>query len=208
MTPQERKVMEMALEALESVWQYGSDTLSGPVKGQSDDRKWQRDGVLEMTNRAYRPVKVIKEALAQPELEPTYTSTQATNCAGCGEHKHTPLRIDAMGGYVCLTCIDKKLGSLLGEFGYEQSEQEPIGYVNEGETDRLIAQKQETIEGLNRDYDLLFAEHQLLLKKEWVGLTKEDIDSWELPDTPTVAEFAWFVEAKLKDKNTRGQANG
>ena len=65
-------------------------------------------------------------ALAQPEQEPTYTSTQATNCAGCGEHKHTPLRIDAMGGYVCLTCIDKKLGSLLGEFGYEQPEHEPV----------------------------------------------------------------------------------
>src|SRR5690606_25480464 len=48
----------------------------------------------------------------------TYASTQATTCAGCGEHKHTPLRIDAMGGYVCLTCIDQKLGGLLGEFGY------------------------------------------------------------------------------------------
>lgn len=49
----------------------------------------------------------------------TYASKQATTCACCGEHKHTPLRIDSMGGYVCLTCIDKKLGSLLGEFGYE-----------------------------------------------------------------------------------------
>lgn len=47
-----------------------------------------------------------------------YASKQATTCAGCGKHKHTPLRIDAMGGYVCLTCIDQKLGSLLGEFGY------------------------------------------------------------------------------------------
>lgn len=42
-----------------------------------------------------------------------YASKQATNCAQCGEHKHTPLRVDAMGGYVCLTCIDKKLGELL-----------------------------------------------------------------------------------------------
>ncbi|EMM5462825.1 hypothetical protein [Pseudomonas aeruginosa] len=42
----------------------------------------------------------------------TYASTQATNCAGCGEHKHTPLRVDWMGGYVCLTCIDKKLEEL------------------------------------------------------------------------------------------------
>lgn len=49
-----------------------------------------------------------------------YASTQATKCAECGEHKHTPLRIDAMGGYVCLTCIDHKLGSLLGEFGYPE----------------------------------------------------------------------------------------
>ena len=52
------------------------------------------------------------------QLPHTYASTQATKCAGCGQHKHTPLRIDAMGGYVCLTCIDQKLGSMLGEFGY------------------------------------------------------------------------------------------
>jgi hypothetical protein len=33
-----------------------------------------------------------------------------------------------------------------------------------GEAATKLQQKQETIEGLNRDYDLLFAEHQLLLK--------------------------------------------
>ena len=38
-------------------------------------------------------------------------------------------------------------------------------------------------------------------QRTWVGLNKEDIESWELPNTPTVAEFAWFVEAKLKEKN-------
>lgn len=42
-------------------------------------------------------------------LPKTYESTQATNCAVCGERKHTPLRRDEMGGYVCLTCIDKEL---------------------------------------------------------------------------------------------------
>ncbi|OJB35403.1 hypothetical protein [Burkholderia ubonensis] len=41
----------------------------------------------------------------------TYVSTQATNCAQCGQHNHTPLRIDWMGGYVCLTCIDRELES-------------------------------------------------------------------------------------------------
>ena len=39
----------------------------------------------------------------------SYASTQKTNCAGCGQIKHTPLRRDEMGGYVCLTCIDKAL---------------------------------------------------------------------------------------------------
>ncbi|ARL36038.1 hypothetical protein [Burkholderia pseudomallei] len=39
----------------------------------------------------------------------TYATKQATACASCGEYKHTPLRIDRMGGYVCLTCIDREL---------------------------------------------------------------------------------------------------
>ena len=108
MTTQEIKALELALEALENTTPTGFN--------------------METDKRFFAAIKAIKEALEQPEQEPTYTSTQATNCAGCGEHKHTPLRIDAMGGYVCLTCIDKKLGSLLGEFGYEQPEQEPVDW--------------------------------------------------------------------------------
>lgn len=67
-----------------------------------------------------------------------YASKQATTCASCGKHKHTPLRIDAMGGYVCLTCIDQKLGALMNEFGY-QSEQvgEVQGYALD--TDRVLS---------------------------------------------------------------------
>lgn len=34
---------------------------------------------------------------------------QATNCAVCGIRKHTPLRNDTMGGYVCMTCISEEL---------------------------------------------------------------------------------------------------
>ena len=90
-----------------------------------------------------------------------------------------------------------------------QPEQEPIGYVNKGETDRLIAQKQETIEGLNRDYDLLFAEHQLLLKKEWVDLTDDEIFKIYIAVTGEVYKshktYAHAIDAKLKEKNTRGQ---
>ena len=40
---------------------------------------------------------------------------QATRCAGCGLRKHTPLRVDGMGGYVCLTCIDTRLHELLAK---------------------------------------------------------------------------------------------
>jgi hypothetical protein len=39
-------------------------------------------------------------------------------------------------------------------------------------------------------------------KREWVGLTKDEVETWELPVSPTVYEFAQFVEAKLKEKNT------
>ena len=69
-----------------------------------------------------------------------------------------------------------------------------------GEATTKLQQKQETIEGLNRDYDLLFAEYQLLLKKEWVGLTDEEMmDAIYVDDTPM--ERGRRVEAKLKQKN-------
>ena len=88
-------------------------------RGVNDGVRWARpaaefyDGRFERIDADDQPT--------EPAL--TYSSTQATTCAGCGERKHTPLRIDAMGGYVCLTCIDKKLGSLLGEFGHPEPAQ-------------------------------------------------------------------------------------
>ena len=75
--------------------------------------KTERDVARDAWQAALSTRPELSDAVAH-----TYSSTQATNCASCGEHKHTPLRIDAMGGYVCLTCIDKKLGGILGEFGY------------------------------------------------------------------------------------------
>jgi hypothetical protein len=35
-----------------------------------------------------------------------------TTCAVCKEVKHTPIRNDTMGGYICLTCVDKELERL------------------------------------------------------------------------------------------------
>jgi hypothetical protein len=37
--------------------------------------------------------------------------------------------------------------------------------------------------------------------REWIELTKDDVDSWPLLESPTVYEFSKYVEAKLKEKN-------
>ena len=102
----------------------------------------------------------IKKALAHPEQEPVgqlledafgrgqvmwfnkpkdesmlYTTPKIeVGCAECGVN----------GGHAlyCVECAEKFVG----------------------EATTKLQQKQETIEGLNRDYDLLFAEYQLLLK--------------------------------------------
>jgi hypothetical protein len=66
-------------------------------------------------------------APASQPAEFTYSSTQATQCAVCGERKHTPLRVDGMGGYVCLTCIDARLEELL-----DATTQQPAGSTGEG----------------------------------------------------------------------------
>ena len=72
-----------------------------------------------------------------------------------------------------------------------------------------LRQQQESIAGLTRDYDLLFAEHQLLRKKEWVGLTDDEIYKIHTTLTNEIyanfKTFAHAIQSKLKDKNTRGQ---
>ncbi len=44
-------------DGLDAIRQYGSDTLGGPSVGVIDDRDWQRESVLEMTNRADRVLR-------------------------------------------------------------------------------------------------------------------------------------------------------
>jgi hypothetical protein len=64
---------------------------------------------------SFMPATSTESPKGSGSLDFTYSSTQSTSCAGCGKHKHTPLRVDAMGGYVCLTCIDERLEALLIE---------------------------------------------------------------------------------------------
>lgn len=101
-----------------------AESVEAVYQCQGADGRWtdqSRDSYDYNVKHGGGPARVLYTAPpASQEQAPAYTyaSTQATMCASCLEHKHTPLRIDAMGGYVCLTCIDRKLGSLLGEFGY------------------------------------------------------------------------------------------
>lgn len=50
--------------------------------------------------------------IAVPEGRNEMSTEQHTKCAVCGKDKHTPLRRDEMGGYVCLTCIEAKIDKL------------------------------------------------------------------------------------------------
>ena len=39
-------------------------------------------------------------------------------------------------------------------------------------------------------------------KREWVGLTNEEIDTWPIIGHESLREFVRAIEAKLKEKNT------
>ena len=95
-----------------------------------------------------------------------------------------------------------ELADLLHTEDVQFSQQSVNGWAEEAIT--MLRQQQEIIEGLNRVYDLLFAEHQLLLKKEWVGLSREDCyQVREIESDAFMYGVAW-AEAKLKQKNTKG----
>lgn len=63
-------------------------------------RKSVAESAKPQSRSEYRRTEIQREA-EKPE--------QHTKCAVCGEYKNTPLRRDEMGGYVCLSCIDKRL---------------------------------------------------------------------------------------------------
>ena len=62
-------------------------------------------GLSETIKKLEGELKQATEQIARLER----AADQKTTCAGCGKLKPTPLRRDHMGGYVCLTCIDKQL---------------------------------------------------------------------------------------------------
>ncbi|TXM72174.1 hypothetical protein FV226_13170 [Methylobacterium sp. WL12] len=95
-----------------------------------NDRGSRLEGVLSceaIVSDAASAMDLLSKRVVVAEQERTEAVTelksarfrheQSTRCAGCGERKHTPLRVGDMGGYVCLTCIDKRLTELLSKEG-------------------------------------------------------------------------------------------
>jgi len=69
-----------------------------------------QDGFNIERRIAWSDILLARATAAEERLAAlTYSSTQATECAVCGDRKHTPLRRDHMGGYVCLTCVDNHI---------------------------------------------------------------------------------------------------
>ena len=187
------------------------------------DRVKARIEQWERANSA--PTPPAQPAVQEPVAH-SYASTQATMCACCGEHKHTPLRIDKMGGYVCLTCIDKKLGSLLGEFGHPPAQpapavQEPVALGQEREAfeawhDSFFVNKGHAAHHRFHDRDgycIDDIQNQWkgwkerakrttppAAQRQWVGLTDEERN--ECTQSPFTADQHLAIEAKLKEKNT------
>lgn len=96
------KALRYKAELYDEVWELvtgkGYMNVTTAISKLEQERDAARDRVAELERKL--------------KGQWTYASDQATHCGGCGKHKHTPLRVDWMGGYVCLTCIDEKLEAL------------------------------------------------------------------------------------------------
>lgn len=77
-----------------------------------------------------RRMPITALTLTQDVPKPVgYHSDQHTTCAVCLEDKHTPLRLDE--GYVCLTCINKKLEDSTSYNGLTPGEAERLAILAE-----------------------------------------------------------------------------
>lgn len=106
-------IVEYAEKAADLLEQH--DRIVGALRAQRSAVTPRMVGKACSMVNPFIPYEEMEAALkaAQSAAQPlTYFSDQATECAGCGKRKHTPLRVDWMGGYVCLTCMDEKLEAL------------------------------------------------------------------------------------------------
>ena len=172
------EAMKMALETLEGIQRYGLDTLSGRIDG-PDDREWQRAGVNEMTKQARLAITAIKEhkdAYAQPEQEPVAV-------------KHMMRWVD----------------NLKWQSENGQHMNIPSG-LSSGTCWELAIELENFIKHTNFPQIAINPEivGYVAPQRTWVGLTAKEKHEFRYSHM-TTADFIEDIEAKLKDKNTRGQ---
>ena len=107
------KILEATAEIISAFGCSSCKLYSGDREEErAAQRIYLRQG-FELTGRGEVDGMPVLYFTAKLPLGITYSSKQATECAVCGKRKHTPLRRDHMGGYVCLTCIDRQLDQML-----------------------------------------------------------------------------------------------
>jgi hypothetical protein len=210
-----RKAAEQALEALETLWGILDDIDTASDMAKENDA-WYRKRVEALQKKRWDtmietdgyklkggPVEALRQALAQPEQE--WDSRHPKAQALIGERAR--LRIE-------LGLVERLVDD--PHFETTPSDMEYWGPLHDKLEEALTQPKQEPVAWLWKNQD----GHQVLTddpdyadgtwiplytappKRKWVGLTHDEVNSWELPDCPTVFEFAQFIEAKLKEKNT------
>ena len=139
-----------------------------------------KDGwiLADFENQVYAATDALRTALAQPDTQIGITYEEANPpepyCQRCGKKLGTEVTD-------IHTCTPKEIQPVAWH--------EPEAYNN------VTVHKKWAKEN---GWLPLYAAP---LRKEWVGLTKEEVVNWNLPEGATVFEFVQFVEAKLKEKN-------
>ena len=189
MTNEERKVFELALEAL---------------------LKTQNEGFNLPGSAIREAITAIKEALAQPK-EPDqdevdirsrlYQRIHELECVLKDIAEYTgegPPTTDWQG---IVKLISDSARNALEDKEIKQPEQEPVAYIHRNEFNeyRLEPTDNFDIKSIPFNIDVpLFKSPQ----RTWVGLTDEEIE--ELINTYDIAstDYAQAIEAKLKEKNS------
>ena len=183
MTQDERKVIELALEALQMLHDENMDYLTRNKLGGENN---------QCMVFARETITAIKEALAQPEQEPVaWMYPEGLEALKAGkpwtaygtrqEPNNTALYLSPQPDIPPYAWVTFTPYGDEDDVWYEN----PEGQLLEGWTYKPL-------------YDTTPPQHT------WVGLTDEDDIDWE--DGGNLKDLVKAIEVKLKEKNTRGQA--
>ena len=203
MTNEERKVIELALEALQFALHIGF-----PESSESQIKKGEK---AYQQHRA--AITAIKEALAQPEQPKVRTGDclLVGVCASEGHKiqvKQEPWRESASDyerGVIdgrqmqAQSSVDKAVNRMA------QPEQEPVAYLSNKRQRLNIELKPQTFVEIPTVTDWEMPLYMKPPQRTWVGLTEQEQGAI-MEDLNThgtnLYPFAQAIEAKLKDKNT------